>query len=411
MQARAFGVQPAPPGERALLRAGQADLLNPVQDGVAHARLFRLQLHRPAGDAHLRVGRRHAQHHRRKDDCQRGPHQRRGEAEDLRDVQKGHQAAQSHRQDVIEQHPAQRADGPGAAGQLAGGIPSEKAHRQGQQPHHHGGFHRLGGLGMDALHEQASHQLDQLPGEGAAQQKHAHADHQVQIVVLQNLARDEAVHLRLDHAHQRRDQRRQGDQDQIALGNAVLHIHEQVRDAQFFHGQGLIKAQCVPGKQLRRLLRHACLPPCGGVLEIIAEHLSRQQGDSHARFPYVAQHGAVGVAEPVVLQLHVAHHQPRRAQGIFQLLGYVRDVFGYFHRLLAIVFQDVVDGLARDQALVLQALSVPLVHDHAGHAKERILQHVLVALAALFDLFVEPTHLMPSLRSGIVWRVKSGEGR
>ena len=80
-----------------------------------------------------------------------------------------------------------------------------------------------------------------------------------------------------------------------------------------------------------------------------------------------------------------------RPQGIFQLLFRLLDRSRDLHRFKMIVFKNLVDGVFGNDPVVRQRVSVSVSDDHRGHPKDRFLEHILIVLLSLPDLFVKPT--------------------
>ena len=207
-----------------------------------------------------------------------------------------------------------------------------------------------------------------------------------------DLACYKAVYSGLDHSDQCHGERGDDDQNNVAEGDAVLHVEQQVRNAELLHRQRLIETHRVPREQFFRLAGHTDLLSGDRVLVVIPEQRAGQQRHGDPGLLQESEHGTVSVAVPVVLQLNVTHHEPCRAKSVLQLVFRVRNVLRDRGWFLVVVFQNIVYGFLGDQPLVLHPFRVPFVHDDAGHAEKGVFQNVLIAFFSLFDLFTEPAH-------------------
>ena len=102
-------------------------------------------------------------------------------------------------------------------------------------------------------------------------------DQQIPISGFQDDASEQIVDFGLEHSDLYGKQRHQYDQDQIAAGNALIHIGQKIADAQLFHWKRLIKTHSVAGKQVGVLFFDTSFLACGRILKVVPGQFSRYQ--------------------------------------------------------------------------------------------------------------------------------------
>ena len=108
------------------------------------------------------------------------------------------------------------------------------------------------------------------------------------------------------------------------------------------------------------------------------------------------QHGAKGIFVPSFFKLHISGHQSQRAKNIIQLFVDVPDCFRNIHRLIVVVFQHIIQRFLCDHLVICQSGCRTSSHNGSCDLQKGILHKLLVALHALSDLFVKPSHNVSS---------------
>lgn len=100
---------------------------------------------------------------------------------------------------------------------------------------------------------------------------------------------------------------------------------------------------------------------------------------------------------PLAFQLYRAPHDAIWAHKIFKLFVPVGDVFRNFTALDMIVFQNFVDRVLGDGAVIVQGGVAFFAGYGRGHIGEGLRKGVVVVFFAVSYLLVEPTHMRASL--------------
>ncbi len=201
------------------------------------------------------------------------------------------------------------------------------------------------------------------------------------------------VQLRRNHSQQRNPQRRRQKHSHVKGRQCPGDIAHQLRYPYGLHRKRLIKAQrlflylslCIPVK---------LYPPAGSLIQIaVAACPVRDQGDYPAVLLPGSQHCPKGIPVPLPLQFHPAPHNAAGAQQIFQLVIDVLYILRYLRSLHMIKFQYFIYGVFCPYPVVLHGGQNPCSHHSPRYAHQGVLQHLVIAVHPVPDLFVKPSHI------------------
>ena len=109
-----------------------------------------------------------------------------------------------------------------------------------------------------------------------------------------------------------------------------------------------------------------------------------------------SQHGTGSIVIPAGIKTDITSHYAVWPEQEFQNLIHVPDAVRYLLRFDMVEFQNLTDGVRSDLAVVIQGFAHTPPHDSTRHLLEGIFEYRLIRIFPRADLFIKPSHAIPS---------------